>query len=146
VCRWHHDCLMHPGETRLEFTVAQHCTWAGSRPTVQHVIDACPDCELCKKNSKKHGLLPPKPTPKIIPWHTLCVDLIGPHNFGVKNEKEPKKNTSVQLHCLTMTDPATGFFECYKIMRKHADCQATSWQAEAHILAKRGPKCALSIC
>jgi len=119
--KWCHDCLMHPGETRLEFTIAQHCTWVGLHPTVQRVIKACPNCELCKKNSKKHGLLPPKPTPEIIPWHTLCMDLIGPHDFGVKNEKEPKKDTFVQLHCLTMTDPATGFFECCEIMRKRAD-------------------------
>jgi len=112
---------MHPGETRLEFTIAQHHTWVGLRPTVQRVIKACPKCELCKKNSKKCGLLPPKPTPEIIPWHTLCADLIGPCNFGVKNEKEPEKDTFVQPHCLTMTDPATGFFECCEIMCKRTD-------------------------
>jgi len=96
--KWCHDCLMHPGETQLEFTVAQHCTWVGSHTTVQCVMKACPNCELCKKNSKKHGLLPPKPTPEIIPWHTLCMDLIGPYDFGVKNEKEPEKDAFVQLH------------------------------------------------
>jgi len=111
---------MHPGETRLEFTIAQHYTWVGLRPTVQRVIEACPNCELCKKSSKKYGLLPPKPTPEIIPWHTLCIDLIGPYDFGVKNKKEPEKDTFVQPHCLTMIDPATGFFECCEIMRKHA--------------------------
>jgi len=128
---WCHDYLMHPGETRLEFTIAQHCTWVGLRPTVQHVIKACPNCELYKKNSKKYGLLPPKPTPEIIPWHTLCVDLIGPCNCGVKNEKEPEKDTFVQPHCLTMIDPATRFFECCEIMHKRACYVAnhleTSW-------------------
>ena len=122
---------MHPGETQLEFTIAQHYTLVGLRPTVQRVIKACPNCELCKKNSKKYGLLPPKPTPEIIPWHTLCIDLIGPYDFGVKKEKEPEKDAFVQLHCLTMIDPATGFFECCKIMHKHADYIAnhleTSW-------------------
>jgi len=122
-----HDCSMHPRETRLEITTAQHHTWAGLRTTVQCIIKACPNCELCKKNSKKHGLLPPKPTP----WHTLCTDLIGPHDFGVKNEKE---SNFVQLHCLAMTDPATGIFECCEIMCKCADCTAnhleTSWLAQ----------------
>jgi len=122
--KWCHDHLMHPGETRPEFTTAQRCTWVGLHPTVQRVIKACPNCELHKKNSKKHGLLPPKPTPEIIPWHTLCADLIGPCDFGVKNEKEPGKDTFVQLHCLTMTDPATGFFECCEIMCKRIDCIA----------------------
>jgi len=88
---------------------------------VHHVTKACPNCDLWKKNSKKCGLLPPKPTPEIIPWHTLCIDLIGQCDFGVKNEKNPEKDTFVQLHCLTMIDPATGFFECCEIMHKHAD-------------------------
>jgi len=119
--KWCHNCLMHSGETRLGFTIAQHHTWVGLCPTVQGVIKACPNCELCKKNSKKHGLLPPKSTPEIVPWHTLCIDLIGLCHFGVKNKKEPEKDTFVQLHCLTMIDPATGFFECCKIMCKHGD-------------------------
>jgi len=50
-----------------------------------------------------------------------------------ENKKEPEKDTFVQLHCLTMIDPATGFFECCKIMRKRADYIANhleiSWLA-----------------
>jgi len=118
---WHkHVYLMHPSETRLEFTINSptlHLGRVAPNSRTRHELKACPNCELCEKNSKKHGLLPPKPTPEIIPWHTLCADLIGPHGF----EKEPEKDTFVQLHGLTMIDPATGFFECCKIMRKHAD-------------------------
>jgi len=30
---WYHLTLMHPGEQRLELTIAQHCTWIGLRAT-----------------------------------------------------------------------------------------------------------------
>ncbi len=54
----------------------------------------------------------------MIPWHTLCIDLIGPYPFGDK-KKEPEKYTT--LHCLTMIDPATGWFEIVDIPNKRAD-------------------------
>jgi len=62
-------------------------------------------------------MLPPKPNPEIIPWHTLCTDLVGPYKFG-----DPKKpETYIELHCMTVTDPATGFFEMVEIGEKTAD-------------------------
>jgi len=65
---------MHPGEQRLELTIAQHCTWIGLRATCVHACKRCENCAVSKKRDTKHGLLPPKPNPEIIPWHTLCVD------------------------------------------------------------------------
>ena len=50
----------------------------------------------------------------MIPWHTLCIDLIGPYEFG-------KGKTAVKLHCMTMIDPATGWFEMVDIPNKRAD-------------------------
>ena len=54
----------------------------------------------------------------MIPWHTLCIDLIGPYTFGKKIEKV---DDTVTLHCLTMIDPATGWFKIAKIQNKCAD-------------------------
>jgi len=85
------------------------------------------------------------------------VDLIGPYDFGVKNEKEPEKDTSVQLHCMTMIDPATGFFECCEIMceimRKHADyianhleiCWLTQYPWPTEIVMDKGREFALEV-
>ena len=53
---------------------------------------------------------------EIIPWHTLCIDLIGPYKIG--NAK--KKNETI-LHCLTMIDPATGWFEIAEVPSARAD-------------------------
>jgi len=76
------------------------------------------------------GLLPPKPNPEIIPWHTLCVDLVGPCEFGDKKKPE----THIELHCMTVTDPATGFFETVEIGQKTADTTA-NW-LEIHWLTR----------
>jgi hypothetical protein len=110
---WYHLYLLHPGETRMELTMGQHYCWKGMRNTIQKVCKACAICKTTKVRNSKYGLIPPK-NPETIPWHTLCIDLIGPYKFG------DKKNL-VQLHCLTMIDPATGWFEIAEIPTKKAD-------------------------
>ena len=55
-----------------------------------------------------------KKVQETIPCHTLCVDLIGPYKIG----KDKKQKI---LHCLTMIDPATGWFEMTSISQKKAD-------------------------
>ena len=121
---------MHPGEKRLELTIAHHYTWIGLRGTCERVCKRCSNCAVSKKRDKKYGLLPPKPTPEIIPWHTLCIDLVGPYKFG--NVDKPE--TYIELHCLTMIDPATGFFEIVEIGQKTADVIA-NW-LEIHWLSR----------
>ena len=113
---WYHGVLMHPGETRTELTMAQHFTWKGMRRTVQSVCRRCESCQLNKPKTTKVGHLPEK-TAEAIPWHTLCIDLIGPYTIG--NEK--RKDDVATLHCLTMIDPATGWFEIVEIPAKTAD-------------------------
>ncbi len=110
---WYHLYILHPGETRMELTMGQHYCWKGMRNTIQKVCKACAICKTTKVRNSKYGLLPPK-NPETIPWHTLCIDLIGPYKFG------DEKNL-IQLHCLTMIDPATGWFEIAEIPTKKAD-------------------------
>ncbi len=45
------------------------------------------------------------------PWEKLCVDLIGPYTIQKGNKKS-------KLWCLTMIDPATGWFEVKTLARK----------------------------
>ncbi len=110
---WYRRHLLHPGETRMELTLGQHYCWKGMRNTIQRVCRACRICKEAKFGAKKYGIIPPK-DPEVIPWHTLCIDLIGPYKIG-KGKKE------VILHCLTMIDPATGWFEIVEIPEKSAD-------------------------
>ena len=115
VTEWYHENLLHPGEKRLELTLRQHFTFIGLGPMTTRVCKACMVCRSLKANHKKYGKLPPK-EPETIPWHTLCIDLIGPYPFG-----DEKKGTLVTLHCMTMIDPATGWFDIVDIPNKRAD-------------------------
>ena len=105
IVEWYHTTLLHPGETRTELTIRQHFTWKGLRNTVQEVCKQCPTCQRTKKTSKKYGLLPVKQA-EANPWEKLCVDMIGPYH--IKNKQTGKE---IVLHCVTMIDPATGWFE-----------------------------------
>jgi len=67
---WCHLTLMHPGEQRLELTTAQHCTWIGLKSMCVRACRRCENCAVSKKRDQKKVLLPPKPNPEIIPWHT----------------------------------------------------------------------------
>ena len=111
---WYHSYLLHQGETRTELTMGQHYCWKGMRKTVTQVCKACVTCREFKKRQSKYGKLPPKPKADAIPWHTLCIDLIGPYQFGKGKEQ-------FVLHCLTMIDPATGWFEIVQIPNKKAE-------------------------
>jgi len=114
---WCHLTLMHPGEQRLELTIAQHHTWIGLKATCEHACKHCDNCAVSKKRDQKKGLLPPKPNPDVIPWQTLCVDPVGPYKFS-----DPEKpETHIELHCVTVMDPATGFFEMVEIGEKTTD-------------------------
>ena len=53
---------------------------------------------------KKYGLLPPK-LAEATPWDKLCVDLIGPYKIRRKGKVD------LICRCVTMIDPATGWFE-----------------------------------
>ena len=111
---YYHSLLMHPGETRTELTIGQHFCWKGMRNTVKDVCSKCEACQLTKAKLRKLGHLPPKKEPEVIPWETLCIDLIGPYTIG-------KGKKTATLHCLTMIDPATGWFEIVEIPNKRAD-------------------------
>ena len=98
----------------MELTLGQHYHWPKMRETVKNHCRKCKICARQKKKQLQKGLLPVKTNVEIIPWHTLCIDLIGPYKFGHYKDQ-------VELHCLTMIDPATGWFEIEEIPTKRAD-------------------------
>ena len=116
---WYHNLLLHPGETRTELTIAQHYYWKGMRADIKRVCSRCKTCQLTKKIIKKYGDVPPK-TADARPWHTLCIDLIGPYTLKTVEDKNKKTTAKTVLHCLTMIDPATGWFEIAPVHNKEA--------------------------
>jgi transposase InsO family protein len=110
---WCHEMLCHPGTTRTEAATHQHFDWKGLQNMVIKTCKKCTNCQLAKPTAQKHGKLPAK-VAKEIPWDTSCVDLIGSYKIERKGKKDLK------LWCLTMIDPATGWFEMHQIENKTA--------------------------
>ena len=70
-----------------------------------------------KKRKTLYGHLPPKNIAELKPWDLVHVELIGPHIRSII-QQDPCgtiiwKNDS--LTCMTMIDPATGWFEIVEI-------------------------------
>ena len=120
VAEWYHAMLLHPGETRMELTIGQHFYWKKMRDTIKHTCGKCAVCQLTKPRSRKYGLLPEK-TAEVIPWKTVCIDLIGPYSIGTGKY-------ATQLHCLTMIDPATGWFEIAEVKGKSSMTVANAFE------------------
>ena len=83
------------------------------RTTVHDVCKKCPTFQRAKTKHQKYGKLPPKQA-ETNPWDTLFVDLICLYTIPL-NGKNPLK-----LWCLTMINPATGWFDMAKIPNKTA--------------------------
>ena len=66
-----------------------------------------------KRKQKKHGHLPPKEAEGLI-WDKLRLDLIGPFKIRHKG-KDP-----LICKCVTMIDPASGWFEIHQYKDKQA--------------------------
>ncbi len=106
VINWYHTLLCHPGINRTEETINQHVWWPKMRDQITNMVQTCPTCQR-NKRKKKYGFLPPKEA-EAEPWDKLCVDLIGPYKIRRKG------NDDLVCRCVTMVDPATGWFEIHQ--------------------------------
>ena len=110
---WYHQNLCHPGRVRTEETIRQHFTFHRLSQMVEATIKTCPTCQKTKRSYKKYGHLPEK-VAESQPWEKVCVDLIGPYTIKPKGQKK------LILWCITMIDPATGWFEMRELKNKEA--------------------------
>jgi len=85
------------------------------KAAVERFCKRCPTCQLYKNKKENYGHLPPKEA-EVLPWEQVCIDLVGPYTIGNKANSDERT-----LHCLTMIDPATGWFEIEQIPSKRAD-------------------------
>ena len=74
---WYHHYLCHPGRDRMYKTMAATLYWDNMETDVSKFTKTCPTCQRFKKSKKKNGKLPPKEV-TMIPWETVCIDLISP--------------------------------------------------------------------
>ena len=99
----------------MEATLRQTLYWPTLRQDVHDLVSTCEKCQRCKKQQKKYGKLPAKVAESSIPWNRVCIDMIGPYTI------ETTSGEKHQLRCLTMIDPATGWFEIKALKRATAE-------------------------
>ena len=81
-----------------------------------HITNSVASCDSCQKNkrrTRKFGHLPEK-VAEAQPWDQMCIDLIGPYTIRRKGQKD------LTCKCVTMIDPATGWFEIHQYDDKRA--------------------------
>ena len=108
IIDWYHHYLQHPGENRLEETLTAVMWWPGMQSHTRKHVKSCDRCQKGKSRKRKYGKIPPK-LAEVTPWRTVCVDLIGPYTIKAKD------GTILDFMCLTMIDPATGWFEIIEL-------------------------------
>ena len=99
--------MCHPGINRTEESIAQHLFWPKMRNQITRYVQTCPACQKNKNKVKKYGWLPPKEA-EATPWDKMCIDLIGPYKIRRKGTND------LICKCVTMIDPATGWFEVHE--------------------------------
>jgi len=103
---WYHNYLCHPGINRTEETISQHFWWPKMRTHITVSVSTCANCQRNKRRVKKLGHLPAK-IAEAEPWDKMCIDLIGPYKIRQKGTDKELR----ECKCVTMIDPATGWFE-----------------------------------
>ena len=82
---------------------------------IRQFVKQCPTCQRFKKKKKKkkkkYDKLPPKNV-ELIPWDTVCIDLVGPYTVT------DQKGNSRIVNVTTFMDPATYWFEIAEITDK----------------------------
>ncbi len=83
------------------------------RNQITNSVSCCDTCQKNKRRNRKFGLLPEK-VAEAQPWDKMCCDLIGPYTIRRKGQKD------LICRCVTIIDPATGWFEIHQYDDKRA--------------------------
>ena len=113
IVQWYHDYLGHPGINRTEETICQHLWWPKMRNQITNSVSSCLTCQRNKRRNRKFGHLPEKEA-EAQPWDKMCINLIGPYAICRKSQD------NLICKCVTMIDPATGWFEIHQYDDKRA--------------------------
>jgi hypothetical protein len=106
--QWYHHYLQHPGISRLEETLVTVMYWPSHRTAVRRHVRSCDRWQKGKQRSRQYRHVPPKIADQMT-WQKVCVDLIGPYTIKGRDGK------IMDFMCLTMIDPATGWFEMVEL-------------------------------
>ena len=114
---WYHFYLNHPGGDRLYKTLKQVCYWKGMDNQCTILSRKCNNCQKHKSRKRKYGQLLPKNVSQLVPWQTIHTYLIGPYSITAKQFQPDGSipEIELQLTCMTMLDPVTGWFKIVEV-------------------------------
>ena len=74
-------------------------------------------CQHSKKRKTLYVNLPPKEIGELRPWDLAHVDLIVPYSKSTRQQHPVRTiiKNNVSITCMTMIDPATGWFKISEI-------------------------------
>jgi transposase InsO family protein len=121
ILRWYHDILVHPGGVRMLETINKHFTWPGLRKQVHEYVKYCEKCQTWKKQKRDYAEVPIG-EPELIPWRTICTDIVGPYTLKLRTKKT--------LLLLTIIDPATRWFEAVELLADTVDAEWVALQLD----------------
>ena len=110
--KWYHFYLQHPGGDGLAYTVTTICRWSGIIEQARKLCRTCKYCQKFKRCNAKYVLLPAKDAETLMPWHAVCVELIGTYIILtiVRQHDDKIITKELQLLFITFIDPATVWF------------------------------------
>ena len=78
---------------------------------------SCKICQQFKNRNIFYGRLPLNNISELKPWYTVHVDLIGPYRNSTEQQQPGGATINIyfSLTCMTIIDPATGWFEIVKL-------------------------------
>ena len=114
---WYHHYLNHPGGERLYKTLDRVCYWKGMVAQSIDFCKKCPECQKHKPRKRKYGHVPPMNIGDLKPWDTVHTDLVGPYSVTTQQYQPDgsQKEVTLQLTCMTMLHPVTGWFEIVEV-------------------------------
>ena len=96
----------------MERTLSLVVYWPNMFKEILRLCTTCKLCQLAKRTKTKYGKLPQRDL-EMRPWHTVCVDCIGPFTIKTKYDKGNIHKQTVRAS--TIIDPTTGWFEIWHI-------------------------------
>ena len=113
VLYWYHFYLKEPGGSRIAKKNQEVCYWKGLATQAELYDNPCKICQYLKKIKTLYGSLLPKNISELRLWDMVNVDLIGPYIKYIIQQQPGSAiiNDNASLTCMTMIDPAMGWFE-----------------------------------
>ena len=103
----------------MENTLGSVVYWPNMSKEIRRLCTTCKLCQLAKRTKSKYGKLPQRDL-EMRPWHTVCVDCIGP--FTIKTKDDEGNIHKQTVRALTIIDPATGWFKIGHMCRDNLNC------------------------